>query len=338
MKVLLIEDSASVRAYIEGVLQQAPDIEVLPSARDGAEGVHAVLRHRPDLVLMDIELPVLDGISAIVQIMELAPCPVVVLSAYLDTPGHDRTFDALEAGAVDVLAKPSGLTKEAIERFAHKLLSTVRLMAQAHVVRRSASSIRKREERPKEQNASLSLVAIGASTGGPAAIREILRRVKAKSPVPIVIAQHTIPGFEHGLADWLSGTGHRVLVANGHARLEPGIVYLAPADQNVVIAEGSLEVVPAEADEQVPSADLLFHSAARIFGDTAVGVLLTGMGDDGARGLLSLYERGALTMTQSAASCVVNGMPEAARRLGASVLELSPAEIASLLDAKLARM
>lgn len=182
---------------------------------------------------------------------------------------------------------------------------------------------------------SWSLVTMGASTGGPAAVREILRKLTPPCPVPIVIAQHTIPGFEHGLAAWLRETGHRVLVPSGRAPLEAGVVYLAPADRHAVVRGECIEIIDPEGDEQVPSASLLFETAARSFGDKAVGIILTGMGSDGADGLFALFERGALTITQSASSCVVNGMPEAARRRGASLIELPPAEIGSLLEARL---
>lgn len=333
MKVLIIEDSASVRAYIEGVLARAPDIELLPSAPDGAAGVEAVHRHHPDLVLMDLELPVLDGISAIAKIMATVPCPIVVLSAYLDTPGSDRTFEALEAGAVNVLAKPSGIAKDDIEGFAARLLSTVRLMAEARVVRRSPDRILGAKSAPVPKSAPSSLLVIGASTGGPAALRELLRNMIAPAPVPIIIAQHTIPGFEHGLAAWLSETGHHVIVADGLSRLAPGAVYLSPADKDVVVREGFVEVVSPRPGTQVPSINRLFESAAEAHGKRTAAVLLTGMGDDGAEGALSLYRRGALTITQTASSCVINGMPEAARRLGASTIELPPLEIARFLGA-----
>lgn len=330
MKVLLIEDSISVRAYVEGVLRQAPNIEVLPSAADGKEGVKAAIAYRPDLVLMDIELPTLDGISAIAEIMERAPCPIVVLSAHLETPGQSRAFMALEAGAVDVLAKPVGLSNEAIDAFAGKLLATIRLMSQARVVRRRPSGTHKRAMAVDHDPTRYSMIVIGASTGGPAVLRQILMGISSPSPLPIVIAQHTIVGFEQGLATWLEETGHRVEVTRQPTSLRGGVVYLAPADAHIVVGERRLEL-ESPSHGQAPSVDLLFESAARTHGARALGVLLTGMGADGAAGMRALRQRGALTVTQSASTCVVNGMPEAARQLDASVMDLSPAEIAALI-------
>lgn len=331
MKVLLVEDSLVVRKYIEGVLRGEPDVELLPTVSDGAAGVRAAVALRPDVILMDLELPVLSGLDAIREIMDVAPCPIVVLSAYLDSPEGDRAFDSLQAGAVDVVAKPSGLGTVSVERFRAKLLSTLRLMARAVVVRR------KRPVTPPPEVskllvdlASLRLVVIGASTGGPPVLFELLRGAPACSPVPIVIAQHIIPGFEHGLASWLSGTGQRVVVVTGGEPLASGHVYIAPADRHVVINEGRLRCLPSEPSTPTPSVDLLFTSAAELLGRGALGVLLSGMGDDGARGLLALRRQGAVTITQERTTCAVDGMTAVARDLGASAHELRPEAIAAV--------
>lgn len=333
MKVLLVEDSRAVRAYVEGLLRKEPDIELLPPAFDGETGVRLVAELRPDVVLMDLELPVLDGISAIRRIMSAFPCPIVVLSALLDSPERDRTFESFEAGAVEVLAKPRGIDAETVERFRARLLRTIRLMSQACVVRRRsqpAPTLPERASSPVFEPHPHDVVVIGSSTGGPVVLHEVLGHIPAPFPLPIVIAQHIVPGFEHGLARWLCQTGHRVSVATGAEPLSGGRVILAPADQDLVLEPGIANVVPKGA-APTPSIDRIFRSASRAYLDRAVAILLTGMGEDGARGLLELQRGGALTVTQSSSTCVVDGMPKAARALEAGVHDLSPSEMVALL-------
>ncbi len=332
MRVLLVEDSRSVRTYVEAVLRAAPDVEVLPPALDGEMGVRLAQELRPDVILMDLELPVLDGILAIRSIMSSSPCPIVVLSAYLDSPERDRTFESFEAGAVEVLAKPRGVGAEAVQRFRDRLLRTVRLMSQARVVRRRSRSAPPVLGAPPPvlEPGLYDVVVIGASTGGPVVLHELLSQLPAPYPLPIVIGQHIVPGFEHGLAQWLGGTGHRVSVAAPGMRLAKGEVVLAPADRDLLLGQGLVSIAPAAA-APTPSVDVLFRSAADELGDRAIGILLTGMGEDGARGLVELRRRGALTVTQTGPTCVVDGMPRAARDRDAALHDLSPAEIAGLL-------
>jgi two-component system, chemotaxis family, protein-glutamate methylesterase/glutaminase len=336
MKVLLVEDSRTVRAYVENVLGAAPDVELLPAARDGAQGVELAVKHRPDVILMDLELPVLSGLEAIREIMETAPCPIVVLSGELDKPGVNHTFEAFRAGAVDVLAKPRGLAAAESARFEERLLRTVRVMAEARVLRRKKPSRADALGRAGPGVASPlgrhDVVLIGSSTGGPLVVRGLLDAIAAPFPLPIVICQHIVPGFEHGFARWLSESGHRVSVVDPSSRLEPGLVLVARADKHLEIgAMRELQILPAEAGRPTPSVDILFDSAAAVFGPRCVALLLTGMGADGRRGMVALRKSGALTVTQSAETCVVDGMPGAARAAGASTRDLSPPQMAELL-------
>jgi two-component system chemotaxis response regulator CheB len=212
LRVLLVEDSRVVRAYVEGVLRQS-DLELLPAACDGPTGVALATTARPDVVLMDLELPGLDGVACIREIMARAPCPIVVLSAYLDAPERDRTFESLDAGAVEVMSKPAGLDAATIAAFRERLLRTVRLMAQARVVRRAALGSARAEPRIVASPRRHGLVVIGASTGGPIALCEVLRRIPPPFAVPVVVAQHIVAGFEAGLVEWLGTTGHVVRLA-----------------------------------------------------------------------------------------------------------------------------
>ncbi len=340
MKLLLVEDSRSVVAFLEQLLRRELDIELLPSVANGRDAVAAVQRWSPHLVLMDLVLPGgMDGVEAISEIMATAPCPIVVLSGQLDTPGRDRTFESLKAGAVEVLAKPTSGGLEAVKEFRERLLRTVRVMAHARVVGRRRVSLRLPVVQPggvpsfvapAVEARACALLAIGGSTGAPPLVYELLRALPSPAPFPVVVAQHIVRGFEPGFARWLGGTGHRMVTAQGGEWLGPGAVYVSPADRDLVVRGGRLQTQPSRG-VAVPSVDVLFESVAGFYGAKAVGLLLTGMGEDGARGLLAMRQAGALTVAQDAASCVVDGMPGAARTLGAASQTLTPGEMASLL-------
>lgn len=335
MKILVAEDSRTVIAYLEAIFRRTPDVTLLPVAHDGASAVEAACALHPDLILMDLMLPVLDGIEAIRQIMALAPCPIVVLSEHVATPQGDRTFEALAAGAVDVLAKPAGVQPKQAAEFAERLISTVRLMVTARVVRRPVRTGSASAGSSSPWRGRFELVAIGASVGGPQLLWELLRQLPAPFPLPIVICQHILAGFEQGLAAWLSRTRHAVRVAAPGDPLQAGRVLLAPSDRHLALRGGRCEHVAPTARsperQMTPSVDVLFESIAESIGRRCVALLLTGMGEDGARGLHELRKRGALTVTQNGESCVVDGMPAAARALGAAELELTPAGMVKLL-------
>lgn len=356
MKLLLVEDSRSVVAFLEQILRREPDIELLPAVSNGRDAVAAVQRYGPHLVLMDLVLPGMDGVDAIAEIMATAPCPIVVLSAQLDTPGRDRTFESLTAGAVDVLAKPMGGGLETVREFRERLLRTVRVMAHARVVGRkrpsprmpsltavpsvsSLTSVPQGAVAPVAQVPAVAalpekrpcaLLAIGGSTGAPPLVFDLLKALPAPAPFPVVVAQHIVHGFEPGFANWLKGTGHRAEVAAGGEWLEPGVVYVAPSDRDLVVSGGRLRTQPSRG-VAVPSVDALFESVAGFYGSRSVGLLLTGMGEDGARGMLAMRRMGALTVAQDSGSCVVDGMPGTARLLGAASQTLTPSEMFSLM-------
>lgn len=345
MRVLLVEDSKVVVAYVAAVLAAEPDVELLGPVFDGERAVEAARTLRPDVVLMDLELPEMDGISAIWEIMRSSPTPIVVFSAYLhDDPERDRAFEAFEAGALEVLEKPRGLRDSDVAGFRERLVRTLRIMSHAKVVtRRGVRPTRARgSSAPPEIIAPLSLeprrvdaVVVGSSTGGPVALHELLTRLPAPYPLPIYVAQHIVPGFEQGFSDWLSGTGHRVRVVERCVEHEPG-VHLAPADADLrIIGDLACRVTPTEPGV-VPSADELFRSAASRYGGRLAAILLSGMGEDGARGMLEVRAAGGLTIAQRASTCVIDGMPGAARVLGAAELDLPPREIAQVLE-RLAR-
>jgi two-component system chemotaxis response regulator CheB len=228
-----------------------------------------------------------------------------------------------------------------VKEFRERLLRTVRVMAHARVVGRKRQSPRTAAAVPPAavppaasggpEARPCALVAIGGSTGAPPLVYDLLRALPAPTPFPVVVAQHIVRGFEEGFARWLAGTGQRTEVAGGGEWLTPGVVYVSPADRDLVVSGGRLRTQPSRS-VAVPSVNALFESVADFYGSRAVGLLLTGMGEDGARGLLAMRRAGALTVAQDGASCVVDGMPGTARALGAASQILTPGEMGTLLS------
>jgi len=331
IRVLLVEDSVVTREYLSHLLQEDPEIEVAGTARDGIEAVEQAQRLKPDLVLMDVHMPRMNGYDATRQIMERSPAPIVMISASIDQDEVAMTFAALEAGALTVLPKPLGPSHPLHADSARKVLETVKLMAEVKVVRRWP-----RRETPAPPSPidpgerRIRLVAIGASTGGPPAVAQILKGLPADLGFPILFVQHIAAGFAAGLVEWLRQvTPLSVKLAEPDETVKPGTVYVATdGEQMGITRQGRIRIShePA-ADGFCPSVSYLFESAAEAYGRAALGILLTGMGRDGAAGLRRLRDTGALTIVQDEESSVVFGMPQEAIRLGAAEKVLNPAEI-----------
>jgi len=344
ISVLIVEDSVTQREILKRVLDSDPDFTVAGEARNGKEAVAMVRKTDPDVVLMDIHMPEMDGIEATRVIMSECPVPIVVLSATLRRRDIDYGLRAFDAGAVSVIAKPEG----AALLHLHELTPTLRrelLAASKAKVKR----LRAREgEAPVEPSsppaappelrphaiAPVEVIGVCGSTGAPPVLRDIFAAVPKPFPVPILLVQHISQGFEEGFAKWLSqSTGQRAGMATDGGRLEPGI-WLAPAGKHLALGAGSRRILLFDRDPKdihCPSGNPLFHSMAAHLGPKAAGVLLTGMGDDGAEGLLALKQAGGQTLIQDEASCVIWGMPKVAKELGAAGRELAPPAIAATL-------
>lgn len=332
MRVIVVEDSRVVQAYLVACLRGIAEVEVVAVIADGHEAVRVAVEQRPDVVFMDIELPGQDGIAATRQIMQQAPCPIVVLSAHLDGANATRPFEALAAGAVDVLRKPEGAALSDVGALRERLERSLLSIARARPRRISGV----RHERAHVDGGPVDVVAIACSTGGPAALHTLLEALPAPYPRPILIAQHIEPGFEEGLCRWLRSTGHDVRVAAAGMPADAPGVWVLPAHTNSVVGpDGRFATYNGGPAQPRPSGDLLLASVAQRWGARAIGLVLTGMGRDGAAGLLVMRNAGAQTAVQDRSSCIVFGMPSAALANGGAVRALAPVELARWLAAAL---
>ena len=326
IRILIAEDSKVIALLLSSILGNEPDMKVVGVAEDGAKAIQMSRDLRPDLVTMDIHMPQVDGFAAIRTIMTENPVPIVVVSSLSSGTERDVTFRALEEGAVAVIEKPQTLSDSDFERTRRQLVETVRAMAEVKVVKRRLN-LRRPTERTEpctlQPRGEYKVLAIGCSTGGPQVLHRILSALPADFPIPVVVVQHITHGFIDGLAAWLQGhTPLKVKLAENGEPLRHSSIYFAPDDYHLLIAK-SRDGFKARLENGepvrgfVPSVDQLFHSIARSCSGQAIGILLTGMGDDGARGLLEMKHSGCHTLIQDEASSVVFGMGGSALALDA---------------------
>jgi two-component system chemotaxis response regulator CheB len=340
IEVLVVEDSPVARDFLVYILDSDPEMKVLGTVANGKQALDALKEKKPHVITMDIHMPEMDGFEATRRIMETAPTPIVIVTASADPHSVETSFRAIEAGALAVVPRPQGLGHPDYESDARELVKTVKLMSEIKVVRRwhRARTVAAAPARGNEANADngeVQVVAIGASTGGPVAVQTILAQLPKNFAVPVVIVQHMAPGFTQGFVDWLNQTSHLPvhLAAHGEAML-PGHAYVAPDGfQMGVNLRRRISLGREEPEYGLrPSVSFLFRSLAEAYGGKAVGVLLTGMGKDGAVDLQLMKKRGAITFVQDGESSVVHGMPGEAIRLGAATYVFSPDKIASALQ------
>ena len=327
LRVLIVEDSAVVSMLLKALIDSEPGMAVVGVARDGGEGVKLARELRPDVITMDIRMPVMDGFLATREIMASAPTPIVVISSSVDAEELRITFRAIEEGALAVLEKPHGVGHPDFECERRRIVDTLRAMAEVRVVRRSGrygsgSDAHVGYRLPSARN--YQVLALAASTGGPQVLKRLFDDMPAHFPLPVLVVQHISPGFLDGMASWLNLSSRlTVRVAEQGERLEPGKVLFAREGRHMVVTRtegGALAVNYIEGPEenyQCPSADPLFRSLASVCGHRSLGGILTGMGEDGARGLLAVRDAGGGSFVQSPESCVVGSMPESAIALGA---------------------
>jgi len=341
IKVLIVDDSAVVRKILSTGLSKDPNIEVVGAAPDPFVARDKIVALKPDVVTLDVEMPRMDGISFLQRLMAYYPLPVIMVSS-LTQAGCETTLKALEVGAVDFVAKPtldvSNSLNEVIDVLAEKIKESAKIKIQKKLVKKTEI---KRVQTQALIKTTHKIVAIGASTGGTEALKEVLTQMPPNSP-GILIVQHMPKLFTKAFADRLNSLcSIRISEAKDGESIVPGIALIAPGDYHMELRRsGARYYVTTTQEPPVrrhrPSVEVLFESVAKYAGANAIGVIMTGMGDDGAHGLLKMKEAGANTIAQDEESCVVFGMPKEAIKLGAAEkivpLDKIPSAILSFLN------
>ena len=337
IRVVVAEDSLTVRELLIEILESDPEIRVVGQAKNGAEAVELAMRLKPDLVTMDVHMPVMDGFAATKEIMVQAPTPILIVSSSVKGRDVELSLNAIRAGALMVIAKPDDPQSARFDGRREELVAMAKAMAQVKVVRRWASqprAVQPVRARPLPRGAPVRLVAVAASTGGPAVLQRILTALPRDFAAPIAVVQHIATGFVAGLAEWLSASCNlRVKVAEHGETLLKRTVFLAPDNQQLGVGpDGRVVVADAPPVNGFrPSATYLFASAARAYGAAVAGVILTGMGSDGVEGLKAVKAAGGRVLAQDEASSVVFGMPGEAIAAGVVEAVLAIDEIAPRL-------
>jgi two-component system chemotaxis response regulator CheB len=329
IRAIVAEDSPTTRALLVATLTGDPDIQVVGEAEDGARALALAKQLKPDVVVLDVHMPIMTGWEAARRIMNEVPTPIVIVSASTSASELQFTMEALRSGALAALPKPTGPSDPSFERAAERFVATVKDMAGVKVVRRWADTKPTGPARPSGPPPAHTarIAAIAASTGGPAALHRILTALPAGFPAPILLVQHLAPGFTQGLASWLaSGCRIRVEVAVSGRPVQPGVAYVAPDGAHLGVHGGQIVLSHGDAIEGFrPSATATFRSVAEAFGPAALGVVLTGMGSDGTPGLRDLAAAGGHVIAQDEATSVVHGMPGSAIAAGVAH-EILPVE------------
>jgi two-component system, chemotaxis family, protein-glutamate methylesterase/glutaminase len=349
VRVLVVEDSPVVREFLLHILGSDPEIEVVGTAGTGEEALAAVARIRPDMITMDVHMPKMNGFDTTRRIMETHPTPIIIVSGTLDVAETASVFRAIEAGALAVLPRPSGIGHREHQRSAADFVQTVKLMSEVKVVRRwphllpgktlpTVSLSAQIQRRTAETE--MRLVAIGASTGGPPVLRMILSGLPKDFSLPVLIVQHIATGFTQGFVEWLAQSSNLPVQLPVHGQpVVSGRVYVAPDGLHMTVGiDGRISLNTDERENGLrPSVSYLFRSVAKAYGQSAIGVLLTGMGKDGALELKLMKEQGAVTIAQDKETSVVHGMPGEAIRLGGATYVLPPEKISMMLTSLVAR-
>ncbi len=334
IKVLVCDDSAFMRRAISTMLDSDPGVKVVDFAKNGREAVEMAIQHKPDVITMDVEMPEMDGLTALREIMSKSPTQVIMLSS-LTTEGSRAAMQALRLGAADVLAKDQSQISSKIMGLQDELLKRVHALAEAKRPRGShpvaSASV------PNFRPSQFDLIVIGSSTGGPPVLETILTKVSPKSRVPIIVAQHMPAVFTKSMAERLN-THCQVPVRHAEDRMpvEPGVIHICPGGLNTHIGRAGARLTLRMDREPAstvyfPSANVLFDTAAKAVGRKTLAIVLTGMGEDGVVGARSLVDAGGTVLAQSAETCVVYGMPKAVTQAAIATESLSPQQFGELL-------
>jgi len=320
---MVVEDSLVVRQLLVHIIASDPRLVVAAAVDSAEEALREIGRVRPDVISMDIRLPGMDGLEATRRIMAEQPTPIVVIADSIEDSSLKISMHALRAGALTVVEKPVGLSSDGYAAIASTICTQLYIMSQVPVVRQRAFAPWRETGAPRRESewsmTRPSLMGIAASTGGPPALAKILSALPADFPLPILLVQHMGAPFMEGFASWLNGlVSLEVRLAQDQEIPSPGRVYVAPGDRHLLVSSAGTLKLSAEPPlgNQRPSATMLFQSMARSLGRRGLGVILTGMGEDGAQGLVELRQAGGYAVAEDESTAVVYGMPAAAARMG----------------------
>jgi len=342
IRILVVDDSLLARKFISEFLSVDPELEIIGTAQNGQEAIELTKRLKPDLITMDISMPVMDGLLATEHIMAYQPTPILVMSNLLKSELH-LSFQAISTGAVEAVEKPNfseGISSKTTE----KLIRTVKLVSNVKVITHLSGKLKRNTSatlaKPKTRDSECNLVAIGASTGGPKVLAQILSQLPKNFSSGIVIVQHISTGFTSGLVDWLNRECPlEVTEAKSGDQIKPGLVFVAPCENHMLVTNnGRIRLnkgLPVGGNR--PSVSILMSSTAKVYGKNCMGVILTGMGEDGATGMQDIKQAGGTTIAQDENSSAIFGMPKAAIDAGAVDKILNVDEIGQFLVNKAMR-
>jgi len=344
IKVLIIDDSALIRSIMREIINSQPDMEVVGQAPDPITARDLIKQLNPDVLTLDVEMPRMNGLDFLEKLMRLRPMPVLMVST-LTERGNEVTLKALELGAVDFITKPSIGVTDGLAELSVEIGDKIRAAARARIRRHALNTAPVNKPQPLSGhflNTTEKIVFVGSSTGGTEALKEFLTRMPATSPA-VLVTQHMPEAFTRSFAQRLDGLSAMTVKEAAHnERVVPGHAYIAPGHSHLLLKKSGAyyytELSQAEpVNRHRPSVDVLFNSASQVAGPNALGVIMTGMGKDGAQGMLAMRQAGAYTIAQDEASCVVFGMPKAAIELGAAVEVTSLNDIAARVLDRLGR-
>lgn len=338
IKVLIVDDSQVSRELLAHIIEKDPELRVVGLAKSGIEALHWLTIHSPDVITMDVQMPLIDGFEVTRKIMATKPIPIVVITSTFSRTNTEMAFRALEAGALAILEKPVGIGDKDYLLNEKEIINTIKTIAGVKLIRKIDSSKKKEGKLlalPEKDLPTVNAIAIGASLGGPQAIAKILAELPSSFPVPIFIVQHIAVGFVDGFIKWLQNHCRlSITLASNYKVALPNHIYIAPDKFHMEVKKGNIIYLDSSPPySPQPAIGRLFCSMAHTYGPHGVGVILTGMGKDGAQDLLLMKQKGAYTIAQDEKSCVMFGIPREAITIGAATQVLPLEKIAlALID------
>jgi two-component system, chemotaxis family, protein-glutamate methylesterase/glutaminase len=343
IRLLIVEDSPTVSQCLEYLFSSDPEIEVIGSVRNGKLAVEFVAKNKPEIITMDIDMPVMNGFEATRRIMSTTPVPIIIVTASRNAKKQNTSMDALAVGALTVIQKPVGIKCGTESAQSKKMISMVKIFSEVRVIKRkytpkkeiakSIQIIQKRKAHVTSQLQNRKYVAIGISSGGPEVLKKLFNSVSEKFPYPVLVVQHITDGFLDSMVSWLdSGSKAKIQIAKHKQTLLPGHIYFAPNGFQMGVKSDKIDLQNRVQGINIcPSVEHLFNTLALNYGKETIAMLLTGMGSDGAKELKQLKDAGALTIAQDRKSSLVYGMPGEAIKLNGANYVLNPDEIIEII-------